>query len=150
MAKKTPASQLYEPWLQERLAADPEEAWLYLEAALEDDDPRVFLVALKDIADAYGGLTKLAKTTGLNRENLYRMLSRGGNPEIRSLSRVLHALGLRLTIQPVSRDRAFRRRPRSSRRVVSQPLEHARSQKLERKHQGGYAKKPVKRGEFDR
>lgn len=52
---------------------------MYLEAALEGDDPRVFLMALKDVAEAYGGLAKLAKTTGLNRENLYRMLS-GGQP----------------------------------------------------------------------
>jgi len=128
MAKAKPASRPYEPWLQERLAADPEEARLYLEAALEDDDPRVFLMALKDVAEAYGGLAKLAKTTGLNRENLYRMLSRGGNPELTSLSRVLHALGLRLTVEPVrlSRERSARRRHRSARRMTGQPLAGSR------------------------
>ncbi len=100
---KQPAGRPYDPWLHERLAADPQEARLYLEAALEDEDPRVFLVALKHVVDAYGGLGKLAKTTGLNRENLYRMLSEKGNPELMSLSRVLQALGLRLTVESVTR-----------------------------------------------
>ncbi|MEW6545114.1 MAG: addiction module antidote protein [Nitrospirota bacterium] len=102
---KVPASQPYEPWLKERLAADPQEAKLYLEAAMEDDDPRVFLLALKDVADAYGGMGRLAQATGLNRENLYRMLSAKGNPELASLSRVLQALGLRLKVEPVDRAR---------------------------------------------
>jgi probable addiction module antidote protein len=124
LAKTKPASRPYEPWLKERLAADPEEARLYLEAALEDEDPRVFLMALKDVAEAYGGLGKLAKATGLNRENLYRMLSRQGNPELTSLSRVLQALGLRLTIEPAgrSRGRAVRRRNRSALGKVRLPV----------------------------
>ncbi len=118
--KPKPTSRPYEPWLRERLAADPEEARMYLEEALSDDDPRVFLMALRDVAVAYGGPTKLAKTTGLNRENLYRMLSRRGNPEFTSLSRVLHALGFRLTVAPVarSRSRTSRRRPRSGGRLT--------------------------------
>jgi probable addiction module antidote protein len=117
--KAKPASRLYEPWLRDRLAADPEEARLYLEEALRDEDPRVFLVALKDVAAAYGGPTKLAKVTGLNRENLYRMLSKRGNPEFTSLSRVLHALGLRLTVAPMapSRRRTARRRTARRRRL---------------------------------
>lgn len=100
---KAPASRPYEPWLKEQLAADPQEAKLYLEAAMEDEDPQVFLLALKDVADAYGGMGKLAQATGLNRENLYRMLSAKGNPEIASLSRVLQVLGLRLKVEPVDR-----------------------------------------------
>jgi len=100
---KAPASRPYEPWLKQQLAADPQEATRYLEAAMEEEDPRVFLLALKDVADAYGGMGKLAQATGLNRENLYRMLSAKGNPEIASLSRVLLALGLRLKVEPVDR-----------------------------------------------
>lgn len=128
-AKAKPASLPYEPWLQERLAADPDEARLYVEAALEDGDPRVFLMALKDVADAYGGVAKLAKTTGLNRENLYRMLSRRGNPELASLSRVLQALGLRLTVEPVAqpRGRTVRRRRRRGGRLAGRPLVGASS-----------------------
>lgn len=103
---KAPAGRPYEPWLQERLAADPEEATLYLQAAMEDEDPRVFLLALKDVADACGGMGKLAQATGLNRENLYRMLSAKGNPELGSLARVLRAVGLRLRVEPLDRTAA--------------------------------------------
>jgi probable addiction module antidote protein len=100
---KALASRPYEPWLKQQLAADSQEATRYLEAAMEDEDPRIFLLALKDVADAYGGMGKLAQATGLNRENLYRMLSAKGNPEITSLSRVLQALGLRLKVEPLDR-----------------------------------------------
>lgn len=98
--KKTiKASRPYEPWLKKRLAADPEEAQHYLEAAMEDEDPRVFLLALKHVAEASGGIGELAKASGLNRVNLYRMLSARGNPELMSLSRVLNVLGLRLKVE---------------------------------------------------
>ncbi len=99
--KKTTAkaSRPYEPWLKERLAADPEEAQHYLAAAMADEDPRVFLLALKHVAEAAGGIGDLAKASGLNRVNLYRMLSARGNPELLSLSRVLDALGLRLKVE---------------------------------------------------
>jgi DNA-binding phage protein len=50
---------------------DPEFAAAYLNAALEGDDPTVFLIALKDIADANGGVAKLANQADLNRENLF-------------------------------------------------------------------------------
>ena len=93
------ASRPYDPWLKERLADDPEEAERYLEAAMEDDDPQVFLLALKDVAEARGGIGKLAKATHLNRVSLYRMLSARGNPELLSLSRVLKVLGLRLKVE---------------------------------------------------
>jgi DNA-binding phage protein len=43
---------------------------------------------------------KLAESTSLNRENLYRMLSTKGNPEFFSLSTALNALGFRLAIEP--------------------------------------------------
>ena len=60
---------------------DPTEAAEYLNAALEDGEPEVFLLALRDVVDSYGGMGKLAVSTSLNRENLYRMLSTKGNPE---------------------------------------------------------------------
>jgi len=54
---------------------------------------------MKHVAEAHGGMSRLAKTASLNREHLYRMLSKGGNPEIHSLVTVLQALGLRLSIE---------------------------------------------------
>jgi len=79
---------------------DPTEAAEYLNAALEDGEPEVFLLALRDVVDSYGGMGKLAVSTSLNRENLYRMLSTKGNPEFFSLSTVLDAVGFRLAVEP--------------------------------------------------
>jgi probable addiction module antidote protein len=79
---------------------DPKEAVEYLNAALEEGEPEVFLLALKDVVDSYGGMGKLAASTSLNRENLYRMLSIKGNPEFFSLSTVLDAIGFRLAVEP--------------------------------------------------
>ena len=77
----------------------PKEAARYLNAALEDGDRKVFLLALRDVALAWGGMTKLARQAKLNRENLYRMLSQNGNPGLVGLGGLLAAMGLRLAIQ---------------------------------------------------
>jgi probable addiction module antidote protein len=87
----------YKEWLFKRIK-DPEKALGYLRACLEDGDERVFLIALKDVADAHGGLTKFSRVAGLTREHLYRMLSRKGNPSLSSLASLLGALGFRLSI----------------------------------------------------
>jgi probable addiction module antidote protein len=90
-------SRRYEEVLDEDLQ-DPAEAAGYLSACLESDEPEVFLLALRDVARARGGVAKLAEATQLNREHLYRMLSETGNPEFRSLELLLDALGFRLAV----------------------------------------------------
>jgi probable addiction module antidote protein len=70
----------------------------YLNAALEDGEPAVLLEALRNVADAKGGMGALAKATGMSRESLYRTLSRRGNPKIETVMELLNALGLKLTI----------------------------------------------------
>ena len=70
-----------------------------LKVCLEDDDTRVFLLALRDVAEARGGIRSLSRDAHLNRESLYRMLSKSGNPSLDSLSAVLNACGLRLAVQ---------------------------------------------------
>ncbi len=57
-----------------------------------------FLVALRNVAKARGGMTELAQATALGRESLYKTLSEQGNPEFRTLQAVLGALGLRFSI----------------------------------------------------
>jgi probable addiction module antidote protein len=94
-----PRSRNYQTKLVDSLR-DPEEAAAYLSAALEEIDKELFLLALRNVADAQGGLSKLAGATGLNRENLYRMLSDRGNPEFYSLVTLLDALGFQLTVEP--------------------------------------------------
>ncbi len=93
-----PTSRRYVDSLSDSLQ-DPAEAAAYLTAALEEDEPGEFLLALKDVADAHGGMTAVARDADLNRENLYRMLSKQGNPRIYSLNDLLHALGLKLAIE---------------------------------------------------
>jgi DNA-binding phage protein len=61
---RVPASRSYELWLWESLAAEPQEAAQYLEVAMEDADPRVFLLALKDVTEAYGGVGELDEDKG--------------------------------------------------------------------------------------
>lgn len=81
---------------------NPKAAEAYLNVALEeygkDHDTEAFLLALRDVAEADGGLSNLAKKTKLNRQNLYRALSKQGNPRLDTLGVILNGLGLRLSI----------------------------------------------------
>src|SRR6266478_5046518 len=99
MPKLTDKTESYREGLLESLK-NPEEAAHYLNACLEDEDARVFLLALRDVADAHGGIRALSRDAQLNRESLYRMLSKSGNPSLESLAAVLDACGLRLAVQP--------------------------------------------------
>lgn len=90
-------SKAYQPNLIESLR-DPRESEEYLNAALEENDLELFLLALRNVAEAQGGVAQLAEKAKLNRESLYRMLSERGNPELRSLEALLHALGFRLAV----------------------------------------------------
>ena len=82
--------------------ADRHEAMAYLDLAIEeyedDGDAEAFLLALRRVADAQGGIGRLAEATGLNRQHLYEALSEAGNPRLDTLSRVLRGLGFRLRI----------------------------------------------------
>jgi probable addiction module antidote protein len=59
----------------------------------------VILIALRQIAEARGGLAKVAKDAGIQRESLYRALSNRGNPRLSTLSAVLKAVGLKLSVE---------------------------------------------------
>jgi len=82
------------------LQENPEFAAEYLRAAIEDEDePKVLLIALRRIAEARGGLAKVAKAAGIERESLYRALSARGNPRLSTLVAVAKAVGLKLTVE---------------------------------------------------
>jgi probable addiction module antidote protein len=85
---------------------DSENAAAYVEAAIEMGDPAGLLQALRNIAEARGGIARIAEKTGLNREALYRTLSRRGNPQLKSLAAILDATGLRLSVTPAGRKAA--------------------------------------------
>ncbi len=79
---------------------NPKYASKYLSAAYADS-AEAFLVALRDLAEADQGMSKLAAIAGVNRENLYRMLSEEGNPRLKSLRAVIGALPFRVTFEPM-------------------------------------------------
>ena len=108
MPKPTVKTESYRESLLESLR-NPEEAAQYLNACLEDEDARVFLLALRDVADARGGIRSVSRDAHLNRESLYRMLSKSGNPSLDSLAAVLSACGLRLAVQSTEPRRGKRR-----------------------------------------
>jgi probable addiction module antidote protein len=99
----------HDDFMRERLA-DPEFAAAYLQAALEDGEQGVLLIALRRVAEARGGMAKLAQQAGLSREALYRTLSTTGNPQLNSLRAILRATGLRLFFAPA--EPAARKRQR--------------------------------------
>ena len=72
----------------------------YLTAALEDPNPDIFLVAVRDVARARG-MAQLARDTGLGRESLYKALAPGAKPRYDTVLKVLHALGVKLHVEPV-------------------------------------------------
>jgi probable addiction module antidote protein len=90
-SKTTP----YREALLESLS-DPNEAKSYLNAVLEDY-PAGFLKALRNVAKAHQ-MSRLAVETGIKRESLYRALSDEGNPTLETLTAVLSALGLKISI----------------------------------------------------
>lgn len=97
-----PASVSSGPHLQEWLR-DPRNAAAYIEAALTEGDSGDLLHALRNVAEARGGIAQIAEKTGLNRETLYRTLSKRGNPQLSSLAAILSATGLRLSVTPAGR-----------------------------------------------
>ena len=96
------ASLSYEEWLIERLK-DAAEAAAYVEAAIDQGDRAALMLALRQVAMAQGGVGAIARRARLTREAAYRILSKAGNPEFRSLTALLAATGLRLAVKPVAK-----------------------------------------------
>jgi probable addiction module antidote protein len=71
----------------------------YLNAALEDENPDVFLAAVSDVAKARG-MNRLAKYSGLGRESLYKTLSPGAKPQYNTVLKLLRSLGVELRTVP--------------------------------------------------
>jgi probable addiction module antidote protein len=97
---KRKASISHEEAIVRELRDDPEFAAEYLRAAMEDsDEPKVLLIALRQLAKAQG-VAKVAKKARIERESLYRALSPNGNPRFSTIVAITKALGLSLTVEP--------------------------------------------------
>lgn len=78
---------------------NPEVALGYLNEALKDEDPNVFLTALKDVIRAQQkGITAVAKKTRVSRQNLHRILSKKGNPRWNNVNNLFDTLGLQMQL----------------------------------------------------
>jgi probable addiction module antidote protein len=88
-----------EPYDAAEYLETKEDMAAYLEAALEDGDPRVIVQALGAIARARG-MSQIARETGLGRESLYKALSPDGNPEFATVLKVIQVLGIKLHAEP--------------------------------------------------
>jgi probable addiction module antidote protein len=105
MAKRKLKSRSYDAFLMRQLV-DPDLAAEYLSAAVQEKSLEGFLIALKNVAEAHGGIGILSRATNLNRQSMYRMFSERGNPTVSSLFTVLDALGLEVSIAPQERKSA--------------------------------------------
>jgi probable addiction module antidote protein len=81
---------------------DPELAAEYLNSVLEDGDEADLMLALRSLSKAFGGVQEIAKQAEVNAHTLYRTLSEQGNPELKTLSSILRAMGMRLAVQPIT------------------------------------------------
>lgn len=93
-----PRDKSYDDSLVESLR-DPVEAAAYVDAVLELDDPAALLVALRQVAKAHG-MAEIARRAEVGDKTLFRALSDNGNPTVFTLHKVLHAMGLRLSVTP--------------------------------------------------
>ena len=82
---------------------DPELAQLYLETAFEsyqeDRDADALLLAMRDVAEAQGGIGKLAKKTKISHEHLYNMLDSKDDPGLGNWLDILSGLGFRVRLE---------------------------------------------------
>lgn len=92
----------------ESFRKDPHFATQYLNSVLADGNQEELMVALRYIAQAFGGVPRLAARARLNATTLYRTLSPIGNPELRSVTSLLKAMGMRLAVEPLE-DTSHRR-----------------------------------------
>jgi probable addiction module antidote protein len=70
---------------------------------IEDGNQAAIMLALRQVAQAQGGIAAVARRAKLTREATYKMLSKAGNPELRSLNALLKATGLRIAVRPIEK-----------------------------------------------
>ncbi len=104
MGKINKSAVSYHEELVESLRDDEEAQIEYIKANFEDngDMPSAILSAIRTVAEARG-FKNFAESADLNRENLYRVLSEGGNPRLDTFFKILNALGLRLSVESKSK-----------------------------------------------
>lgn len=93
----TPRDKSYENSLLKALT-NPQEAAAYIEAVMDDGNPQALLLALRQVAQAHG-MAEVTRRAEVGEKTLFRMLGSKGNPTVDTLNKVLHAVGLRLSVE---------------------------------------------------
>ena len=93
-----PRDKIYDESLRESLK-DPIEAAAYIEAVIDLDEPAALLVALRQVAKAHG-MAEVARRANVGDKMLFKALSAEGDPTLTTVHKVLHAVGLRLSVVP--------------------------------------------------
>lgn len=93
-----PRDKSYEESLVQALQ-DPAEAAAYIDAMLEMGDQAALLLALRQVAAAHG-MAEVARRAELGEKTLFKSLAEEGNPTLATLTSVLSAVGLRLSVTP--------------------------------------------------
>jgi len=95
----------FEKDIIDQLKKDPRFREAYLNEAMNEDDHGVSLLMFHNVAKALGGVSRLSKATGLNRQNLYRALSGKRDPAFSTVKKIVHGLGFRIKLEAVKADR---------------------------------------------
>ena len=76
----------------------PEDIAAYLNAAMEEmgDDPRLLMMAFRNVAEAQGGVSAVARQANVDRVSLSRALSGKRTPRLDTLAKVSAACGVKL------------------------------------------------------
>ncbi|HEY2860656.1 MAG TPA: hypothetical protein VGJ21_19710 [Terracidiphilus sp.] len=121
--RKYKAGTSYKEWEIEALKSDRELAIerlkLSLESLNEPENRGASLLTLRSLAEAYGGLAKVAVQAGINRESLYRSLSPKGNPTFKTLTAIVNAMDLRLSVVEKREAKAKQVKARGTRSKVA-------------------------------
>jgi probable addiction module antidote protein len=90
---------------EDRFKKNPEEAFQYLKASLEEngDRPELVIEAIRSVTDALDlPIEQIAKKYGKTSSTIHKALSKNGNPTLETLTAVLKTLGLRLSVEKAS------------------------------------------------
>ena len=95
--------QKFQDYLVEKLK-DPSEAQIFLDTAIEeyeeDGDMESFMLAIRYLTEAKGGVSRLAEVTKLNRQNLYKVLTGKTSPKLETTFSIMKGLGYHLKAEP--------------------------------------------------
>lgn len=94
-----PRDMSYADYLNEALK-NPQEAASYLAAVIELNDQSALLQALRQVANAHG-MAEVARRAEVGDKTLFKVLSDTGNPTLATTTKLLNAMGLRLTVEAI-------------------------------------------------